>query len=184
MRLIATLATVAGLAAMAGSALAQEQEDTAATFARIRGGAVYDVRMGVDGTAIAEEFTLTHVVCTDGSKSLRVMLPVSPGDDGTVFSGSGPKSTLKKLGGTYQVVFVAGGQRIRKTLELKPVNDPKSQNQSQFVVRLDYGGPLWNALTSDKPGAAIMLIGQGGMPVQVPTGPKLDAALRSCGISG
>lgn len=179
MRLIAA---AAALLVTSSAALAQEQEDVAASVARIKGGAVYDYKMGVDGSSLAERFTLTHVVCTDGSKSLRVMLPVSPEDDGTVFDSSGPKSTLKKVGGTYQVTFLAAGKKIRKTMELKPVNDAKSQNPRQFVLRVDYESPLWAALVSGKPNDAVMLIGQGGMAVEVPGGPKLDAALKSCGI--
>ncbi len=180
MRLVALAAAV--LIAMGGAALAQEQEDVAVSFARIKGGAVFDYRMGVDGAAVTQQYMLTHVVCSDDSKALRVMLPVSLADDGTVYEMGGPKSTLRKVGGTYQAVFLADGKRIRKTMELKPVNDPRSKNQRQFEVRVDYDSPLWTALTSGKPRSAVLLIGQGGLPVAVPTDPKLDAALKSCGI--
>jgi hypothetical protein len=167
-----------------GSVQAQEQEDSSSSFSRINGGAVYDFKYGVDGSAVSEEYFLVHVVCTDGSKSLRVMLPVSPEDDGAVFDGNGLKSTLVKKGSSYQVTFRANGRHIVKSLELKPVNDPKSNYQEQFVVRVDYGDPLWAALTSPKEDAAIMLIGQGGMPVGLSVDGKLRAALASCGIKG
>lgn len=180
---LAALATVFSGALSAGSVLAQEGGEVT-SFSRIKGGAVYDFRYGVDGSDVSEEYELVHVVCTDGSKSLRVMLPAAPDDDGTVYDSSGPKSTLAKKGEGYKVTFRANGKDIRKTLELKPVNDPKSNYQEQFVVRVDYGDPLWTALTSRKDNAAIMLIGRGGKPVSVPMGGKLRAALASCGLKG
>jgi hypothetical protein len=168
---------------LAGTAVhAQEQEDKVASFNRIKGGAVYDFRYGVDGSAVSEEYFLVHVVCTDGSKSLRVMLPVSPEDDGIIFDSNGPKSTLVRKGNGYQVTFRANGRNIATSLEVKPVNDPKSNYQQQFVVRVDYGDPLWTALTSSKDGAAVMLIGQGGMSVGLSVDAKLKAALGSCGL--
>lgn len=182
---LATIATVAfGICMLSGAASAEDQDDAASRFTRIEGGAVYDYRSGIDGGSVSEEFLLTHVVCSDGSKHLRVMLPVSPDLDDTVFSSGGAKSTLTTLRSSYRVTFVVSGKNIRKTMELKPVNDPKSQNQRQFVVGLDYGDTLWSALTSDKPGDAVMLIGEGGMPVALPADPKLDAALKSCGLTG
>ena len=74
-------------------AVAQEQEDFATDFARIKGGAVYDEKMGVDGSLISEQYLLTHITCSDGSKKLRVMLPLGPEDDGTAFSMDGPPSS-------------------------------------------------------------------------------------------
>ncbi|PZF77876.1 hypothetical protein DK847_05465 [Aestuariivirga litoralis] len=177
---LAVLATLlAGTAAQS-----QEQGDEVSTFSRIKGGAVYDYKYGVDGSAVSEEYELIHVVCSDGSKSLRVMLPVSPEADGDVSDSNGPASTLVKTGAGYQVTFRANGRNIRKSLEVKPVNDPKSNLAEQFVVRLDYGDRLWKALTSEKDGAAVMLIGQGGRTVNVPVDNKLTAALSSCGLGG
>lgn len=177
---LAILATL-----LAGSAAhSQEQEDEVSSFSRIKGGAVYDHKYGVDGSAVNEQYVLTHVVCSDGSRSLRVMLPAAPEDDGTVFDSNGPASSLSRKGGAYQVTFRANGKVIRKRLEVKPVNDPKSSYQRQFVVRVELGDPLWTALTSRKDDAAVMLIGQGGMAVSVPVDAKLRAALASCGLTG
>ena len=182
-RLIPTILAFALIGAAAGTALADGADEAASAFTRIEGGAVYDYKYAVDGGALAERFTLVHVVCSDGSKSLRVMLPASPEDDGTVFDFNGPDSTLSGQRGSYRVTFEANGQTIRKTLDLKPVNDPKSAYDRQFVVRVDYGDALWTALTGPKGGEAVMLIGQGGKPVFVPADPKLDAALKSCGLT-
>lgn len=177
---IALAGALAGTLAI-GSALAQEGGEVT-TFSRIEGGAVYDVRYSVDGSDVSQQYELIHVVCTDGSKSLRIMLPASPDDDGAVYDSNGPGSTLVKKGDGYQVTFRANGKDIVKSLELKPVNDPKSTYQAQFVVRADYGDPLWAALTSPKSAAAVMLIGQGGKPVSIAMDDKLRATLRSCGI--
>lgn len=177
-----TVAAGLGLCVLAGAAHAGSGDDSVSVFTRIDGGAAYDYKAGIDGGQVSEEFALTRVGCSDGSKQLRVMLPVAPEHDGTVFSSEGPKSTLTKLRSSYRVTFVASGKSIRKALELKAVNDPKSQNPRQFVVNLEYGDALWSALTSKKPDAAVMLIGKGGMPVALPDDPKLNAALKSCGL--
>jgi hypothetical protein len=163
-------------------ATAEDLHEYASSFSRIEGGAIYDYKTGVDGAAVSEEYDLLRVICTDGSKSLRVMLPVSPEYDGYVSYSDGPKSTLEKKRGSYWVTFLASGRNIRKALELKAINDPKSNNGHQFVVRVDYGDRLWKALTSGEEDAAVMLIGLGGTPVIVPEDPKLDAALKSCGL--
>ena len=166
---------------LAGTALAAED---AASFARVKGGAVFDYRTGVDGADVSEEYLLIHVVCSDGSKKVRVMLPASPEDDGAVFDGNGPASTLKKHGDGYEVTFRMGGSQVRKNLVVKPVNDAKSNYDRQFMVTLTYGEPLWKALLSDKDDAVRMLIGEGGMPVWVPDDPALHKALASCGLPG
>ncbi len=164
-------------------AVAQEQEDTAESFSRVKGAAVYDFKMGVDGTLVSEEYMLTHVTCTDGSKSLRVMLPLGPEDDGTGFSMDGPKSTLKKKGAGYSADFTAYGKTIHKDVALKPVKDPKSHAQAQFEITLDVGDALWKAMRDPEPGKAMMMIGTGGTPVDLPDTPKFTAFLKSCGIS-
>lgn len=172
------------LLGFAAPALAQEQEDWSTSFARITGGAVYDYKEGVDGTLVSEDYMLTHVVCSDGSRSLRVMVPVAPEDNDITFTMDGAASTLKKTGSTYQVVVTASGQRFTKELELKPVNDPKSHYAKQFMMRVDYGDVLWRAMVSPTPGEAMMLIGTGGTPISVPPDEKLTQALSSCGLKG
>lgn len=165
-------------------ALAQEQGEWTSAFARIRGGAVFDYREGVDGAGVRENYMLTHVVCTDGSRSLRVMLPLGPEDDGITFTMDGEASSLKKTGKDYAVVIRVGKKRLTKTLELKPVNDRASHYQSQFVMRLDYGDVLWRALTAEPAGQAVMLIGTGGTAISIPADDKLSKALASCGLRG
>lgn len=181
-KFITAFTALLGLCAASGAGLAQDQDEAVSDFTRIQGGAIYDLKYGVDGAPVSDEFTLVHIVCTDGSKGLRVMLPASPEDDGMVFSSDGPKSTLSSVRGTYRVTFVADGKPIRKTMQLKPVNDPKSKYDRQFMLRVDYADPLWNALTSKHEDDAVMLIGEGGKPVGIPVDSNLQAALKSCGL--
>ena len=164
-------------------AFAQEKEDTAESFARVKGAAVYDFKMGVDGTLVSEEYLLTHVTCTDGSKNLRVLLPIGPDDNGTVFKMDGPKSTLKRKGGNYAVDFTAYGKTLHKDVALKPVKDPKSHYHQQFEITLNVGDALWKAMRENEFGKAFALIGTGGTPVDLPDTPKFTEFLKSCGIT-
>jgi len=167
----------------ATQALAQEQEDTSETFTRVKGAAVYDFKMGVDGTLVSEEYMLTHVTCTDGSKSVRVMLPLGLEDNDIFFSMDGPKSTLKKKGAGYTAEFTVYGKAIHKDVALKPVKDPNSHEHAQFEITLDVSDALWKAMRGPEPGQARMMIGTGGTPVDLPDTPKFTEFLKSCGIS-
>lgn len=169
---------------LAASAHAQELEDSSESFARVKGGAVYDWKIGVDGSLISEQFMLTHVTCTNGSDTLRVMLPLGPDDNETFYTMDGEPSSLQKSGNGWTADFVAGGKRIRKEVTLKPVNDEKSQNAEQYEITLRYGDPLWKAMASSEPGQAMMMIGTGGTPVGMPSGDTFNAFLKSCGIGG
>lgn len=172
---------VAGLGLM-HPALAQEQDEWTSSFTRIKGGAVYDYRVGLDGATVSEDYLLTHVVCSDGSRSLRVMLPLAPEDNDTGFTLDGEPSTLKKTGGTHEVVVTVNGKRQTKVMELKSVNDPASHYRRQFMFRVEHGDALWRAMT-DGGNRAKMLIGSGGTPITIPPDEKLMAALRSCGLT-
>ncbi|MCA3554724.1 hypothetical protein [Aestuariivirga sp.] len=165
--------------AAAGAALGQEQQDWTSSFTRIKGGAIYEFRIGVDGSAVDEDYELTHLVCTDGSKSLRLMLPYGPGDD---YQGSA--STLRRTANGWRVVFTANGRKFPKALELKSVNDKAAHRAQQFVVRLDHGDPLWKAMTGGDPLAARIMMNEGGLPVMIDPDPKLDKMLKSCGLGG
>ena len=164
-------------------AFAQEKEDTAESFARVKGAAVYDFKMGVDGTLVSEEYLLTHVTCTDGSKSVRVLLPIGPEDDGTVVNMDGPKSTLTKKGRSYGADFTAYGKALHKDMALKPVKDPKSHYHQQFEITLTVGDALWKAMRENDYGKAFALIGTGGTPIDLPDTPKFTEFLKSCGIT-
>ena len=168
----AALATL--LAATA--AQAQEQEDSASTFNRIKGGAVYDFTYGVDGSAVSEEYFLVHVVCTDASKSLRVMLPASPDDDGVVFDSDGPKSTLMKKGDGYQVTFRANGRNIAKSatqLQLDAANTAFATLLAQPNASVNFSGQMF---TKENQTALLSIIAR--LESKVATEQARDAGLR------
>ncbi len=162
--------------------LAQEQEDFSTAFSRVKSGAVYSEKMGVDGSLISERYMLTLVTCSDGSKMLRVMLPNGPEDEGTTFSIDGTPSTLKQTKDGWNAEVAVNGKRMRKELVLKPVKDPKSLYEQQFEIKLLVGDMLWNAMRGKTPEKALLLIGTGGTPISLPNDAKFAAFLKSCGI--
>ncbi len=174
---------LAALVALASPSFAQEREDTAESFSRVKGAAVYDFKMGVDGTSVSEEYTLTHVTCTDGSKTLRVLLPIDPADDGTVLKLDGPKSALAKKGGGYALDFTAYGKTLHKDVALKPVKDPKSLYHQQIEITLVVVDPLWKAMRKNEYGKALVILGTGAAPIDLPDTPKFTEFLKSCGIT-
>ncbi len=174
---------LAALVAFASPAFAQEKEDMAESYSRVKGAAVYDFKMGVDGTLVSEEYMLTHVTCTDGSKTLRVLLPIDPEDDGTVLKLDGPKSTLAKKGGSYALDFTAYDKTLHKYVTLKPVKDPKSHYHQQIEITLTVGDPLWKAMRENEYGKALAMLGTGGAPIDLPDTPKFTEFLKSCGIT-
>lgn len=167
------------VAILATPCLAQEQEDYSEQVTPIKGGAIYDEKMGVDGALISEEYMLTHVVCSKGSRKIRMMLPLGLEDDGTAFTMDGEPSSLVKTDAGYRLAFKAGSKQIVKDVELKPTNDKRSQNAAQFVVTLDKGDALWTAMAD---GTAKAMIGTGGTSVSLPSGKKFNAFLALCGL--
>jgi hypothetical protein len=165
------------------SAIAQEHEDFSIAFARVKGGAVYDEKIGLDGSLVTEEYVLTHVTCTDGSKKLRVMLPLGLEDNDTFFTLDGEPSSLTSSFKGFTVKFKLGKRKITKVIALKPVNDVKSHYKQQFELSLNVGDPLWSAMRDSEAGKALMLIGTGGTPVSLPTDATFEKFLKSCGIS-
>ena len=167
---------------LAPPVLAQEQEDFSETVSPIKGGAIFEQKMGVDGSLIMEQHFLTHIVCSKGSKTLHVMLPLAPSDDGTTYMMDGPPSSLKQVGNRWEMTFMAFDKPVLKTMLLKPTNDKASQNAEQFMFDLAFGEPLWKAMTEKDFRQAIALIGTGGTPVSLPTGKKFTAFLKLCGL--
>ncbi len=165
------------------SAFAQEQQDFSVAFARVKGGAVYDEKIRLDGSLVTEEYLLTHVTCTDGSKRLRVMLPLGLEDNDTFFTLDGEPSSLKSSFKGFTVKFKLGRRKITKVIGLKSVNDVKSHYKQQFELSLFAGDPLWSAMRDKEAGKALMLIGTGGTSVSLPTDATFEKFLRSCGIS-
>lgn len=158
---------------------AQEQEDYSEKVSPIKGGAVYDEKIGVDGTLIADEYILTHLVCSKGSRQVRMMLPLGLEDDRTFFTMDGAPSSLVKTRDGYRFTFKAHDKNIVKDVALKPTNDKASHYKAQFVVALDKGDALWRAMAAGK---AVAMIGTGGTPVALPSGKRFAKFLAHCGL--
>lgn len=174
---------IVGMTALfAMPAFAQEQEDVKEDFSRVSGASVYDYKEGIDGALVSEEYLLTHVTCTDGSKILRVLLPIGPEDADAEMSSDGSKSTLKKKGKGYTADFKADDQVFHKDVAVKPVKDPKSHYHQQFEITLEVGDALYKAMRAKEAGHAIALIGQGGINLELPDTPNFTAFLKTCGI--
>jgi hypothetical protein len=158
---------------------AQELEDYAEKVSSIKGGAIYDEKVGVDGSWISDRHFLTHMVCSKGSTKLRMMLPFGLDDDGTFFTMDGAQSTLVKTRAGYQLTFKAGKKSVIKNVELKPTNDKAAYNKTQFVLVLDKGDVLWTAM---RDGKAMAMIGTGGEAVTLPSGKNFRKFLSLCGL--
>ncbi|MCA3561941.1 MAG: hypothetical protein IOC82_13030 [Aestuariivirga sp.] len=52
------------------------------------------------------------------------------------------------------------------------------------MAQLDHGDPLWKAMTTGDPLAAMMMMNEGGVPVSIDADLKSEAALELCGLSG
>jgi hypothetical protein len=169
--------------ALISPCVAQEQSDYSERFTRISGGAVYDEKMGVDGAAVSETYVLTHVTCSKGSHVLRVLLPVGLDDDGTVFNMDGPASTLQTTQKGYTAEFASYGKRMTKDMVLKPINDQKSLNKQQFEISLEVGDALWTAMRDTRGNKAMMFVGTGGLPVNLPRSKTFSAFLAACGLN-
>jgi len=169
-------------AAFVMPAFAQEKEDVKEDFSRVSGASVYDYKEGIDGALVSEEYLLTHVTCTDGSKTLRVLLPIGLDDVNADQSGDGPKNTLKKKGAGYTADFKADAQVFHKDLALKPVKDPKSHYHQQFEITVDVGDALYKGMRAKDAVHATALIGNGGINLELPVTAKFSAFLKSCGL--
>ncbi len=166
-------------ASLTSPCFAQEQEDYAERVTPITGGAIYDEKMGVDGTLVSEEYMLAHMVCSKGSRKLRYMMPFGLEDDGTAFTLDGAPSSLVKTKAGYTMTFMAGKTSIKKEVVLKPTNDKRAHNAAQFVVSFEKGDALWTAMAN---GTAMAMIGTGGTAVSLPSGKTFNRFLALCGL--
>lgn len=177
-------AIILSFATMSLPAMAQEQMETESTFTKISGGAIYDYKVGIDGAAVNELFDLTHLVCSRGSDTLRVMLPLGEADDATAFTLDGTPSTLKKTAKSWQLTFMAYGKPVTKTIEFKPVNDKASLHKQQLIFTVSTKEPLWKAMRDKRGNKAMALIGTGGTPVEIFDDAKLTKFFAACRIKG
>lgn len=158
-------------------ALAQEQEDFSAAFSLVDGGAVYDEKIGIDGSLVSEAYQLTHLTCSTGSRKVRVLMPV-PKD-----AADEAETTLRQVKGQWQIDIKANGKVYRKDVTFKPVRDPISQFSEQAEITVEFGDPLWRALTDAKGDAFLAEAGGFGAYVSVGGTPEFKKFLAACKLS-
>jgi hypothetical protein len=168
---------LAAVACVASPALAQEKEDFSAAVALIKGGAVYDEKIGIDGSLVSEAYQLTHLTCSTGSRKVRVLMPV-PKD-----AADEAETTLRQVKGQWQIGIQAYGKVYRKDVTFKPVRDPISQYSEQAEITVEFGDPLWRALTDAKGDAFLAEAGGFGAYVSVGGTPEFKRFLAACKLS-
>ncbi|MFT3989147.1 hypothetical protein [Aestuariivirga sp.] len=166
------------LTMLALPAIAQEQEDHAAKFAAVQGGAVYDEMDGVDGSLVSENFILTHLTCSKGSSKIRLLMPV--GKDGA----GQDDSTLVEKAGQWRITIKAYGKRYPKDVTFKPVKDGRSLYNEQAEITVTVGDPLWRALLDRKDYTFWAMNGSAGTNVYIAGGAEFEKFRKACGIRG
>lgn len=158
-------------------AAAQEQEDFTAEFAKVAGGAVYDEKIGIDGSLVSEAYQLTHLTCSAGSRKIRLLMPV--GRDAAEAEGT----TLRQVKGQWQIDIRAFAKTYRKDVTFKPVRDPISQYDEQAEITLQAGDPLWKALLAERGDSFTALVGNLGTYVSILGGKEFQKFRKACGIN-
>jgi hypothetical protein len=171
------------LLCLASPCLAQEQEDMTSSFAAVPGGAVFDEMVGVDGSAVTDNYILTRVTCKTGSNDVRVLLPFGPQDDSFLPQPDPKTVTLRQSADGWTVEVSHYGIRERVPVSIAPVSDPVSYYSEQYEVTVGVGSPLWRAMSDEQNAQALMLLGFQGEAMYLPRGETFSAFLRACEIS-
>lgn len=167
---------VLALCLISGAAAAQEQEDFASSVKQTASGAVYEEKMGIDGSTVAESFQLTRLTCTKGSTETALLMPI----DRTV-SDQDVENTLKQKGGVWHITLQAGKARVDKTVRFVKIKDSAAQPDEGVEVTLTYGDPVWKALLAPQ-GDQLMALAGYSVYVSVENGSKLKSFKRFCGL--
>lgn len=171
------------LAFCCGAATAQEQDEFATAFAKVKGGAVYDSKEGVDGASVSETYLLTHLTCSAGSNKVRVLLPVGEDEGGRdLDSGADQETTLKKGPAGWRVTLKAFGKAQDVPVVFKPVKDKASLYARQPEVTMAVGSTLWKALVHPDGNKLLVMNGGLGTPVGVTRDGNFKRFLATCGI--
>jgi hypothetical protein len=162
---------------------AQEVDEFSSAFSKIKGGAVYDGKQGLDGAAITDEYLLTHATCTNGSRTVRVLVPLGKEDNETFFTLDGTPSTLKQTAKGWSLTFTAYGKPVRKNIAFKPVEDKASHYKEQIELTVRTDEALWKAMRDKDRGKAMALIGTGGTNIELPDDAEFTKFLAACHIA-
>ncbi len=164
------------LCVLCGPAAAQEQEDVVTLVKKTASGAVYEEKMGIDGSLVSESFQLTRLTCTKGSAEIALLMPI----DRTV-SDQETDSTLKQKNGVWHLSLQVGKTRVEKMARFVKINDPVAQPDEGVEVTLTYGDAVWKALLAPQ-GDQLMALAGYSVYVSVGNGAKLKSFKRFCGL--
>jgi hypothetical protein len=156
-------------------AQAEERDHQSFTFIKSEEGAILEVREPVRAHPLSESYRLTVLHCTEGSKSIRVLMPV----DKTASLALGD-STLKRAKGRWSMTIKAHGKDYSERVEFKAVSDKKSRVALAAEITIIYEDPLWKALV-DKAGNKFWAMnGSMGTNVFVAEDAELVKFLSAC----
>ena len=156
---------------------AQETEDLVTSVAKTADGAVYEERMGVDGTLVTESYLTTRLTCWTGKSAIEVMLPIAR-DDSLPQDGS----TLREDKGVWHFTLRAGKTKIDKTAHFAAIKDKISLLAEGTVISIDHGDPVWKALIDPRGDQLLALTGGYGEFQSVSDDANLKAFEKICGL--
>jgi hypothetical protein len=171
------LAVALALSLLCPSLAAQEQEDVSVTVTPTQTGAVYDLKIGVDGLLVSESYILTRLTCRKTDKLVDVLMPITradaEGQDG---------STLRRSDGGWRLTFKAGKKKIDKAVTFVPITDKISLLAEGTSTTITHGDVVWKGLIATGDDMLLALSGGYGEYVSVFDGKELRAFETACGL--
>jgi hypothetical protein len=157
------------------SAHAEDKDYSSSTLVKTGEGAVLELREPVRVHPVSDVYRLIELRCTEGSKSIRVLLPVDK-----AASLAMEDSTLKRAKGRWSMVFKAHGKDYSEKVEFRPIAEKRSRVALAAEITVEYDDPLWKALV-DKSGNKFWIMNGGlGTNVSVTDEAELSKFLAAC----
>ena len=156
---------------------AQKIEDSATSVAKTATGAVFEEKIGIDGTLISESYSLTRLTCNTESKRINLMLPINRAD-----SAGQEGSTLLQVDGVWHLSLKAGKKIFDKTVDFVAIPDKISWRDEGAAVTIEHGDRIWKALVSPGGDKLLALTNNFGEYESVSDGPHLRQFEKICGL--
>ena len=176
MRTRAAITLVAFLL-LASPLAAQEQEDLVRTVTKTGDGAVFEEKMGVDGTLVSESYILTRLTCRKADKTVRLLMPFTR-DDTLGQDGS----TLRDSDGQLRITLKAGAAQEELPVTPVVITDKISLYGEGLEVPIIHGSALWKGLIATGDDQLMALTGGAGAFVGVTKGKELRRFEKLCGL--
>ena len=147
------------------------------TITRTADGAVFEEKMGVDGTLVSESYILTRLTCRKGDRTVRLLMPFTredtQGKDG---------STLREVDGQLRITLKAGASQEDVPVTPVEITDTISLFGEGLEVPVVHGSALWKALLATGDNQLMALTGGIGAYVGVTKGKELRHFEKLCGL--